>query len=109
MDLLISDRAAVEVSKKIKDILRAYCIRDFQSEPYHQHQNFAENRYAVIKCWMNVILYCTGAAHNLWFLCAEYVCHLLNHVASPTLGNIPPPSSSHRSNSRHKCTLVLHF
>jgi hypothetical protein len=23
-------------------------------------------------------------------LCAEYVCHLLNHIASPALGNIPP-------------------
>ena len=39
---------------------------------------------------MNTILNRTGAAHNLGFLCAEYVCHILNHIASPALGNIPP-------------------
>ena len=39
---------------------------------------------------MNTILHRTGSAHNLWFLCAQYVCHILNHIASPTLGNIPP-------------------
>jgi hypothetical protein len=35
MDKLISD-----------DILHALVISDWQSEPYHQNQNFAENRYA---------------------------------------------------------------
>ncbi|HET7637806.1 MAG TPA: hypothetical protein VFK47_03615, partial [Ktedonobacteraceae bacterium] len=33
MDLLISDRAQAEVSKKAHDILRSYHIRDWQSEP----------------------------------------------------------------------------
>jgi len=42
MDKLISDRAQVEVSERVLDILCALCIRDWQSEPYHQHQNFSE-------------------------------------------------------------------
>lgn len=90
MDLLISDRAKVEISKKVKDVLRAYHIKDYQSEPHHQHQNFAESRYATVKCWVNTILNHTGAPSKLWFLCTVYVCYLLNRIASPALGNIPP-------------------
>ena len=42
MDNLISDAAKNEISHKVKDILRAYNISDWQSEPYHQNQNPAE-------------------------------------------------------------------
>ena len=35
MDKLISDSAKNEISHKVKDILRAYNINDWQSEPYH--------------------------------------------------------------------------
>jgi hypothetical protein len=39
MDKLLSDRAKVEISNKVKDILRHYVIGDWQSEPYHEHPN----------------------------------------------------------------------
>ena len=42
MDKLISDSVKNEISHKVKDILRAYNINDWQSEPYHQNQNPAE-------------------------------------------------------------------
>ena len=42
MDKLVSDRAQTELSKKVLDILRNYIIDDWQSEPYHEHQNPAE-------------------------------------------------------------------
>ena len=45
MDKLLSDRAQVEVSNHAKEILRYYCIDDWQSEPHYQHQNPAEGRY----------------------------------------------------------------
>jgi hypothetical protein len=38
----VSDYAKVETSSKVKDVLRHYCIKDWQSEPHHQHQNPAE-------------------------------------------------------------------
>ena len=41
----ISDSAKNEISHKVKDILRAYNINDWQSEPYQQNQNPAERRY----------------------------------------------------------------
>ena len=39
MTKLISDRAQVEISNKVQDILRNLMIGDWQSEPHQQHQN----------------------------------------------------------------------
>ena len=39
---LISDRAQVKISNKVKDILCALNISDWQSEPQQQHQNPCE-------------------------------------------------------------------
>ena len=36
MDKLLSDSSKTEVSKKAMDILRAYHISNWHSEPYHQ-------------------------------------------------------------------------
>ena len=44
MDKLISDRAQVEISKRVLDILRALFIDYWQSEPHRQYQNPAERR-----------------------------------------------------------------
>ena len=61
MDKLISDSAKNEISHKVQDILRAYNISDWQSEPHHQNQNPAEWRYRTIKAWTNTIMNRTGA------------------------------------------------
>ena len=37
-DKLINDRAQVEISNKVLDILCNYVIEDWQSGPYHEHQ-----------------------------------------------------------------------
>ena len=60
-DKLICESAKNEISDKVKDILRAYNINDWQSEPYHQSQNPAESRYRTIKVWANTIMNRTGA------------------------------------------------
>ena len=49
MDKLVSDRAQLEVSKKVKDNLRHLCIDDWQSEAQFQHHKFAELRYQETK------------------------------------------------------------
>jgi hypothetical protein len=85
MNQLLSDRAQVEISKRIHDILRAYSISDWQSEPYHQHQNPSETRYRTIKEYTNTIMNRTGAPDDTWLLCLLYVCYLLNHLANETL------------------------
>ena len=43
MHTLISDGGSYEISKKVTDLLRSLYIANYQSEPYHQHQNKAEN------------------------------------------------------------------
>ena len=42
MDKLLSDSAKTEISNKVMDILRAYHISNWHSEPYHQNQKPAE-------------------------------------------------------------------
>ena len=39
---LLGDSAKTEISKKVMDVLRAYHISNWHSEPYHQNQNPAE-------------------------------------------------------------------
>jgi hypothetical protein len=81
----ISDCARAETSNRIKDILRALVISDWPSEPCHESQNFAENFYATIKAATNRVLNQSGAPANCWLLAVQYVCHVLNHLASSTL------------------------
>ena len=86
MDTLVSDSAKNEISRKVKDILRAYRINDWQSEPHHQNQNPCERHYQTAKRYTNVILDRTGAPATCWLLALSYVCLLLNHLASSSLG-----------------------
>jgi hypothetical protein len=65
-------------------------ISDWQSEPYHENQNFAKNRYATIKAATNRVLNQSGAPADFWLLAFQYVCHVLHHLASSTLKRIPP-------------------
>ena len=90
MDKLLSDSAKTEISNKLMDILRAYHISNWHSEPYHQNQNPAEWRYRTIKSWTNTVMNRSGAPANCWLLCLIYVCYLLNHIACTALdGKIP--------------------
>ena len=90
MDKLLSDSAKTEISNKVMDILRAYHISNWHSEPYLQNQNPAEWRYRTIKSWTNTVMNRSGAPANCWLLCLIYVCYLLNHIACTALdGKIP--------------------
>ena len=74
MDMLLSDSAKTEISNKVMDILRAYHISNWHSEPYHQNQNPAEWR---IKSSTNTVMNRSGATANCWLLCLIYVCSYL--------------------------------
>ena len=64
MDKLLSDSAKTEISNKVMDILRAYHILNWHTEPYHQNQNPAEWRYRTIKSWTNTVMKRSGALKN---------------------------------------------
>ena len=61
MSKLVNNRAQSELSNKVLDILRNYTIDDWQSEPYHEHQNPAERRYQTVKQHTNAVLDKSGA------------------------------------------------
>ena len=85
MDKHLSDSAKTEISSKVMDILRAYHITNWHSEPCHQNQNPPEWRYRTIKSWTNTVMNKFGAPANCWLLCLIYVCYLLNHIACTAL------------------------
>ena len=90
MTTLITDGGRYEISKKIADLLRSLFIKQYESEPYHQHQNKAEQRYGVVKRYINTLMNLTGTPAHCWLLCMLYVCNLLNATASPALGGLTP-------------------
>ena len=64
MDKLLRDSAKTEISNKVMDILRAYHISNWHSEPYHQNQKTSEWRYRTIKSWTNTVMNRSGAPTN---------------------------------------------
>ena len=90
MTKLISDYAKVEISNKVKDILRMYHGSSWYSEPYHQNQNPAEGRYCTLKSWTNTIMNRSGAPADCWLLCMIHASYILNHLSCEALGgNVP--------------------
>ena len=65
-------------------------IQDYQSEPYHQHQNKAENHFGLGKLYTNTIMNTSGSPACCWLLGLQYICVVLHHLASPTLQGICP-------------------
>ena len=90
MDTLISDGGKYEISKRVTDLLHSLFIQDYQSEPYHQHQNKAEYRFGLAKRYTNTVMNTSGCPACCWLLCLQYMCVVLNHLASPTLQRICP-------------------
>ena len=84
MNTIITDGGKYEISKKVSDLLRSLFIKQYESEPYHQHQNKAE------QCYINTLMNLAGSPAHCWLLCLLYVCSLLNVTASPALGGLTP-------------------
>ena len=75
-DTIITDGGKYEISKKVADLLRSLFIKQYESEPYHQHQNKAKQHYGVDKSYINTLMNLTGAPAHCWLLCLLYVCSL---------------------------------
>ena len=90
MDAIITNGGKYEISKKVADLLRSLFMKQYESEPCHQHQNKAEQCYGVVKRYINTLMNLTGAPAHCWLLCLVYVCSLLNVTASPALDGITP-------------------
>ena len=107
MDTLISDGGKYEISKRVTDLLRSLFIQDYQSEPYHQHQNKAENHFGLAKHYSNIVMNTSGCTACCWLLCLQYICVVLNHLASPTLQGICPVQAL--QGTTPDISFLLHF
>ena len=107
MDTLISDGGKYEISNRVTDLLRSLFIQDYQSEPYHQHQNKAENRFGLAKRYTNTVMNTSGCPACCWLLCLQYICVVLNHLASPTLQGICPVQAL--QGTTPDVSFMLHF
>ena len=107
MDTLISDGGKYEISKRVTDLLRSLFIQDYQSEPYRQHQNKAENRFGLAKRYTNTVMNTSGCPACCWLLCLQYICVVLNHLASPTLQGICPVQAL--EGTTPDISFLLHF
>ena len=82
-------------------------IQDYQSEPYHQHQNKAENRFGLAKLHTNTVMSTSACPACCWLLCLQYFCVVLNHLASPTLQGICPVQAL--QGTTPDVSFMLHF
>ena len=82
---LKSDNAKMQTGTAFGDICNYYNIGQCTTEPYHPHQNQAENRIGTIKQMSNRIMDRTGAPNFLWLRAITFTCMLLNVLASKTL------------------------
>ena len=107
MDTLISDGGKYEISQRVTDLLHSLFTQDYQSEPYHQHQNKAENRFGLAKHYTNTVMNTSGCPAFCGLLCLQYICVLLNHLATPTLQGICPIQALQRTTP--DVSFMLHF
>jgi hypothetical protein len=95
MQLLISDKAQVEISKLVEGLLRALCIDSWQSEPEHQHQNFAERVWGAVKHSINKLMNRYGIPASRWFIVAKYVAYVWNRMSLKSLKDRTPHEQVH--------------
>ena len=82
-------------------------IQDYQSEPYHQHHNKAENHLGLGKLYTNTIMNTSGSPACCWLLFLQYICVVLNHLASPILQGICPVQAL--AGTTPDISFMLHF
>ena len=107
MDTLISDGGKYEISKQVTDLLCSLFIQDYQSEPYHQHQDKAENCFGLAKRYTNTVMNTSGCPACCWLLCLQYICVVLNDLVSPTLQGICPVQAL--EGATPDVSFMLHF
>ena len=85
-----SDYNKPSLGQKALQVLRHYCVGAWYSEPYHQHQNKAENKMHIVKRHMKNTMNRYSVPGNCWLLVLLFVVGLLNVLASSD-GRRPPP------------------
>ena len=72
-----------------------------------KHQNKAENHCGLAKHYTNTVMNTSGCPAFCWLLCLQYICVVLNHLASPTLQGICPVQAL--QGTTPDVSFMLHF
>ena len=56
MDTIITDGGKYEISKKFADVCRSLFMKQYESEPYHQHQNITDQHYGAVNRYINTLM-----------------------------------------------------
>ena len=88
MDTLTSDGGTYDISKGVTDLLHSLFIQDYQSEPYHQHQNKVKNRFGHAKHYSKTVMNTSGCPACSWLFCLQCICVVLNYLLSLPLQGI---------------------
>ena len=73
MKRIISNQVQVEISGIGLDLIRTYVVGNWNSEPYQQQQNYAEEKYRHIKQTTNYMMERPGSPAYCWLLALLYV------------------------------------
>ena len=73
MDTLINDGGKYEISQRVTDLLHSLFNQDYQTEPYHQHQNKAETCFGLANRYTNTVMNTSGCPAFCWLLCLQYI------------------------------------
>ena len=82
---LRSDYSNMQTGKSFMDICNVYTICTETTEPYHPHQNPAENRIGTVKMVVKRVMDRSGCPNFLWLRAAIFVSMLLNVIAHKQL------------------------
>ena len=107
MDALTSDGGTYDISKGVTDLLHSLFIQEYQSEPYHQHHNKVKNRFGHAKRYPKTVMNTSGCPACSWLFCLQYICVVLNYLASLTLQGICPVQALARTTP--DISSMLHF
>jgi len=89
-NLVVSDRAKAEISRKTEEVLRRYVIDAHQSEPYQQQQNPVDRFAQDIKQYANYVHTYSGAPPESWVDIVHFVMYIMNRSARSTLNYRTP-------------------
>ena len=107
MITLTSDGGTYDISKGVTDLLHSLFIQDFKSEPYHQQQNKVKNRFGHAKHYPKTVMNTSGCPACSWLSCLQYICVVLNYLASLPLQGICPVQALARTTP--DISSMLHF
>ena len=94
--LLRRDNSKMQTGDDFTSINRHFCVKDGYTEPYHPHQNPAENHAARwLKHHAQTVMNITGAPDYVWPDCLTWIADVHNFTANEALGNRTPYEKRH--------------